>query len=508
MWNDVADDEGANEVYDLAEQSRNVIIDSILGPFGLSRLMFHDKNGGNVTTQHNVEQGIYARTEEKYDKEVRRTQYDYTSTQRAAIIEERKKGGQIVDEYSGQSIEHPSLDHGVPIKDYHDKGDWMQTQGQRKQFGQDPENLFVTDEGANKSMQETLKSDWQKKPSTKDPTKTNKEYYAQDNRRVNPRMRQAEKTAEEHLPTDAERLCYYAEHIGLEGLKEGYSLAKRQAIGIALKFFVEESWAILKDAWCKYKDGTLQGIRAFLVYVIEGFKQIRFKIQSLLKQLSRAALEGGVSGIVSTVITFLINTFVTTVKRIVAIIREIVNVLARTVATLMDKSKNKEERLNAAYQLLSHGIMTVLGMLMLETVISALKTTGVPFADEVGNVLVAIIVGLIGVLAVYLVVTYKNHRERKALIEKNESCLMDIRYKCIELLEIASNKTDVHLQQTYGMLNELATFISHVKAESVNLNIAYQTYSTLTDNTLAEISKSEENIKDGLKALKNRYGKK
>lgn len=172
---------------------------------------------------------------------------------------------------------------------------------------------------------------------------------------------------------------------------------------------------------------------------------------------------------------------------------------------LWDKSKNKEERLNAAYP---HGIMTVLGMLMLETVISALKTTGVPFADEVGNVLVAIIVGLIGVLAVYLVVTYKNHRERKALIEKNESCLMDIRYKCIELLEIASNKTDVHLQQTYGMLNELATFISHVKAESVNLNIAYQTYSTLTDNTLAEISKSEENIKDGLKALKNRYGKK
>ena len=40
------------------EDLKDVVIDSVLGPFGLSRAMFADKDGGSITTVHNFEEAL------------------------------------------------------------------------------------------------------------------------------------------------------------------------------------------------------------------------------------------------------------------------------------------------------------------------------------------------------------------------------------------------------------------------------------------------------------------
>ena len=48
-------------INDLLNNSRSEVLKQVLGPFGLTPAMFDDKDGGNVTTQHNAEQGVFAK---------------------------------------------------------------------------------------------------------------------------------------------------------------------------------------------------------------------------------------------------------------------------------------------------------------------------------------------------------------------------------------------------------------------------------------------------------------
>src|SRR5690554_4458650 len=48
----------------LMESCQQEVLRQIIGPFGLTPAMFDDKDGGNVTTLHNFNQGITATDED------------------------------------------------------------------------------------------------------------------------------------------------------------------------------------------------------------------------------------------------------------------------------------------------------------------------------------------------------------------------------------------------------------------------------------------------------------
>ena len=45
---------------ELLNSCQQQVLQQVIGPFGLTPAMFEDKRGGNVTTQHNADQGIFA----------------------------------------------------------------------------------------------------------------------------------------------------------------------------------------------------------------------------------------------------------------------------------------------------------------------------------------------------------------------------------------------------------------------------------------------------------------
>ena len=487
----------ANEqVFNLANECEDIVIDSILGPFGLSRAMFNDKEGGAVTTQHNAEKDIFAKDSEKFNRE----DYDFTARQREKIKSERKVNGQDKDQLTGRETTNPHVDHFFSAKQYHKKGGWMQNKEKRNKFGTDERNLNVVDGSLNESLGEKDKYDYETQKSSRNPELTNKEDRGMDNRRVNAAQRRSDEAVKEHEPTTKERIIYHGQELGKEGAKAGLKLALRQALGCALKIMVEESFLIIKDAIKKYKEGTLEGFRSFILYIIEGLKNIRYKIQSHIKEIGNSALEGGISGIISTIVTFIINSFITTVKRIVIIIREATLSLGRAVKVLCDNSKPMEERMQAAGKIIFAGISTCIGIFLTEA-ISKFLSTNLPIlgsmSDDVANVLVSIIVGLAGIIITYLFIQYKNNQMRENSLAERNTNMDKIKELSDYYMHVSSAKVDVALFGTYQYMYSYINSFVEVQKERQEIEKIEKEHNEEMNSTLKEIDKiqSENEIK-------------
>lgn len=484
------------QVFNLANECKDIVIDSILGPFGLSRAMFDDKDGGAVTTQHNAEKDIVAKDSEKY----KRSDYNVDKNVKKKIVEDRKVDGKSVDQLTGKETEDPHVDHHDPAKNYHKKGGWIQTSEKRKEYANDERNLNVVDGSLNESLGEKDKYEYEQQQSRRDPDKTNKEDRGMDNRRVNAAQRRSDEAIKEHEPTTKERIIYHGKELGKEGAKAGFKLALRQALGCALKIMVEESFLIIKDAIKKYKDGILEGFRSFILYIIEGLKNIRYKIQDYLKKIGDSALEGGISGIISTIVTFIINSFITTVKRVVTIIREATLSLGRAVKVLCDNSMPMEERMQAAGKIVFAGISTCIGIFLTEA-ISKFLSTNLPMlgsiSDDVANVLVSIIVGLAGILITYLFIQYKNNQMRANSLAECNTNTDKIKELLDYYMQVSSAKVDVALLGTYQYMYSYINIFIEVQRERQEIEKIESEYNQKMDSTLKEIDRiqSENDIK-------------
>ena len=116
-------------VEQLLEETKNGIVSSIVGPFGLGKLMSaYDKEGGNVDTVHNVREGIYATSEEKqhydergnYNSSDYHGHKDYKSKNREDSQLQDK--GTLSDSYTGNVLDVNSnrhLDHTISANEVH-----------------------------------------------------------------------------------------------------------------------------------------------------------------------------------------------------------------------------------------------------------------------------------------------------------------------------------------------------------------------------------------------------
>lgn len=484
------------QVFNLANECKDIVTDSILGPFGLSRAMFDDKDGGAVTTQHNAEKDIFAKDSEKFNRD----HYDFSAGQREKIKSERKIDEQNIDQLTGRETTNPHVDHFTSAKKFHQMGGWMQNKEKRNKFGTDERNLNVIDGSLNESLGEKDKYEYEQQQSRRNPDKTNKEDRGMDNRRVNAAQRRSDEAVKEHEPTTRERIFYHGEELVKEGTKAGFKLALRQALGCALKIMVEEGFLIIKDAMKKYKDGLLRGFRSFILYIIEGLKNIRYKIQDYLKKIGNSALEGGISGIISTIVTFIINSFITTVKRVVTIIREATLSLGRAVKVLCNNSMPMEERMQAAGKIVFAGISTCIGIFLTET-ISKFLSTNLPMlgslSDDVANVLVSIVVGLVGILITYLFIQYKNNQVRASSLAECNMNTDRIKELSDYYMQVSSAKADVGLLGTYQYMYSYINIFIEVQRERQEIETIETEYNEEINSTLKEIDEvqSENEIK-------------
>lgn len=490
--------------YSLSEHIIETTINGLLGPFGLSQEMFQDKAGGNVTTQHNASLGIFSKESEKYNRQDYLKEYPKVASK---LRNDSIVDGKFTSAYSGRTYEGiPDIDHGKALKDYHlNYGGWMQTLKQRAEFGADEKNLHVTYRGENRSLGEKDKYKWEEEKSRSNPEKTNKEVFGFDNRKINAAMRKSQKAATEHAPTTAQKIGYYAKTLGTQACQESLKLAARQALGIALKIFVEESWHIIKDAIYLYKEQVMTTVKDFINFIIAKMKDLKANIMSYLQQLGQAALQGGISGACSTIITFIINSFITTVKRIVILIREITNAIGDAIRVMIDKTLSSEEKKDQVTKIIIAALTTAVGIFLVEALKNMLLKIHFlqQYSDEIANVVVNILMGIIAVLVMYIIVRFQASKKNDERLTQINDILFNIRMLSVERLYISQEKLMKAEYRTNYLLQNTLVYVQQTIEDIELLERETEKIDVKTQATLENIDNIHDDIATKFAILKN-----
>lgn len=404
----IANQWDSQTVSTLLDGCKHSVINSIVGPFGLGKVISSlDKDGGNITTVHNAKQGIYAQDEDRFKRS------DYAGSKYVNSRDEYKKShtidGKIRDEYSGQMIDAKiaDCDHIKSAKSYHDEGGFMQSKEKRADFGSDKDNFATTHQSANRSKGDSDIHEWQSKNNTGG--SNNKEHYDLDGRRVNPAAARGEKTAEKHAPDTIDKATYYAQKSLSTGVNEAAKMGTQQAIGTLLSEFISIAFDEVTDFY-KNEHHSGMSIKQILESLNKRLINAKERVLAAGKSALIAFKDGAISGFLSNLVTMLINQIATTLKNMVRIIREGLFTLLKAIKTALypTPGMTKNEAYDAGLKLLGAGVITALGIaaeeVVSKTVTSFLSTTIpilAPFGSQISIVIVGALTGIASALVVY-----------------------------------------------------------------------------------------------------------
>lgn len=385
----------------LMDGCQQEVLTQIIGPFGLTPSMFDDKDGGNVTTQHNAEKDIFAKESEELNRE---KDYSYSTAKTKKKLDAVKNGNmnsqEFVDAYTGEKASSKrqdkngklkanfELDHLVPVKDIHRQGGWMEDKEGRKKLSSAEDNLHYT----------TFKNNRSKGGKTPEDALSEEKGF--DKKRIEPLIEKAQSAIDEKLPTNSDRLKYHGEELLNTGAQEAGKNALRKAFGVLLHEFANGSFieikVLLKDK---------QDEQNLIDQLIDSLKRVMHRVIDKFKAAFDALLQGGVQGFISNTLTFLINNLITTAKKFVTVIREGMQGLWQAIKLMLNPPKDMPamEIARQVTKIIAGVVTTGLGMLMEESVKGFIASIPVllPIAEVLSTALTAIITGVVGALVVY-----------------------------------------------------------------------------------------------------------
>lgn len=395
---------------DLMDTCQREVLQQIIGPFGLSPAMFDDKRGGSVTTQHNFEKGVTATPEDQARHDAwRRTGEEGVNRQSidAELNDMRKPRFQnpepLIDAYTGKELNRDGrthFDHVVPVNEYEqDAGaNLFQSKERRQEVLNSKENLVPTDGSINQSMSDKDKKEWSRAQRKKDPGKTNAESFGVDEALLN----ETYETAHQHVNTELrkDQLKKQAKELTATSVDAAKRQALRKALGMLLHEFVNQSFVEVKGL---LRDRQSQ--ENFLDALGASLKRVAKRVLAKLKDALNALVSGGVEGVVSNLVTFLINNFITTSAKVVTLIRESMSGLWRAVKTLFwpEPGISGLDQVREASKIIAATLTMGLGLLLEESVKAFILTVPLlaPVAEVVAPALTAIATGLLTALVVY-----------------------------------------------------------------------------------------------------------
>ncbi|GEM_PF-277452 len=385
---------------ELLDSSRQQVLQQIIGPFGLTTLMFDDKQGGNVTTQFNAEKDIYARESEQY----RRKEYAYETARRKKMREAVRSGqmnsNEFTDTYTGEKaatkrdngngklVMNAELDHTIPLKQAHREGGWMLDKAERTALSSDPGNLNYT----------TMENNREKGHRSAESSLSSEKGY--DENLTKPVIEKARSAVDNHLPTLGERAQYHAGRLVVTGAEQAGRNALRKAMGVVMHEFVNGSFVevvrIVREPEAKV---------SLVDQILAALKRVMTRVLGKLRAALKALLVGGVEGFVSNLMTFIINTFVTTSAKVVTVIREGAGSLFQAVKMLVAPAEGRSSMDIArdVTKVLAGVVTTSLGLLLEQSVNGFLIGIPLlaPLAGILSPVITAILTGLMAALVVY-----------------------------------------------------------------------------------------------------------
>lgn len=394
------------------------VISQIIGPFGLSTAMFKDvdRNGGSVTTVHNFEgeDSSYVAQKDQSTYEKSRESYKENKKELGGvpgdIALKVEAGG--VDGYTGKKLEINTtnsdrkfvsdIDHVNSKKEIwgnkkaHLAFETGKGLERMKKVVHSEENFVATDPSLNRSKGERSLDDF---AQASDGGITNAERFELDA----DRCAAAQQRADDHLNSSMNKALIQKQGMELlqTGGKQAAMMGVRQALGLLLT-------ELVNGLFNEFKVLIKQGVEAGKTLFEEIRQRLARVIESVVKKVPAAVgqmFQGGISGFMSNLLTFLINNFLSTAKRFVTVIREGLLGLFRAFKMIFFPPKHMtgDQALQEGLKILTTVVVTAVGLLLNETVATFMATVPFlkPFADLITPVLIGIMTGLLSAFLAY-----------------------------------------------------------------------------------------------------------
>ncbi len=460
----VSREERMSELY---KNCQDKIFQSIIGPFGLSKAMFDDKVGGNVTTTHNFKKGIVATASDKdrYDDwqhrdgmkwQDRRKPYDDASMS-IRTANKKPDAPELVDGYTGKSLQknkHAHYEHVTPVKEIEkDIGrNLRMTQKERIELANSPENTTYTVDVINT-----------KSASGKEPSKNDKDLMTYHDALTEEQkktlcidadlVKEQYRRSKEHIASKdlKSKIKKEGKELLISGADQAIRNAIRQSLGVLLVELVNSLFNEFKEL---LKNGIAIGKNLYEEISERLKKIIKTVVEKVPAALSQF-LEGGISGFMSNLVTFLLNTFITTAKKIVTAIREGLLSVFKAFKLIFFPPPNltSHEALIEGIKILSAVVISSIAIILEESLLGFFKS--IPFGDEMGTVLMGIITGLLVSFITYQIDTYF---DGKKVDEKLFELYIDNAQNRTGFANHLANQTESHVDLIKGYVRSIGLY--------------------------------------------------
>jgi ribosomal protein L17 len=419
--NKMMSDHKQQRMQKLFDDCQQQVISQIIGPFGLSTAMFEDRNGGNVTTLHNFsrEDADYIASKDVSSHNQSRNDFDREKFSDPGFAKKSQKyRANGKDGYTGKDVapEDMDLDHVTSLKTIsnnkkvHLALETGESLDAVKKMANSDENLVATHKSINRSKRDGSLDELA--------NRRGQEYE------LNPELVAKTKLkSEEHITSTIDTALRKKQSTELleTGGKQAALMGVREALGLLLTELVNTLFNECKEL---FKHGIETG-KALFDEIRQRLERV---IESVVKKIPDAVgkmFQGGISGFMSNLLTFLINNFLSTAKRFVTLIRESLRGLFRAFRMIFFPPKHMtgDQALQEGLKILATVVITSGALLLNETVATFMATVPFlkPFADLITPVLVGIITGLLSAFLAYqidcLFDRYRHSRTEKFMDE-------------------------------------------------------------------------------------------
>ncbi|MEX7635076.1 hypothetical protein [Serratia marcescens] len=447
------------------------VLSQIIGPFGLSTAMFEDRNGGNVTTLHNLESeesdfiadkdmSSHAKSRQDYQRK------EYESKDFTKKSKKLRAGS--VDGYTGKTTNAADmdLDHVTSLntlsknKKVHLALETGEGVEKVVKMANADENLVTTHKSINRSKGAAELDTFAEK---------NGERFELDPELV----AAAKKQSDDHISAtlNSALIKKQGKELLQTGGQQALQMGLRQALGLLLTELVNglfNEFKVLIQHGVEMSKTLFEEIHQRLIRVIASVVK---KIPDALGQM----FQGGVSGFMSNLLTFLLNNFLSTAKRFVTMIREGLLGLFRAFKMIFfpPEHMTAQQALQEGLKILTTVILTSVGMLLNESIVTFMATVPFlkPFADMLTPVLIGIATGLLSAFLAYQIDMFFD-RSRFTPSEK----MMDEMLADRKRREAFANELVTLSESSLGNIANYTNAIT--KYQAIGANLATATIST------------------------------
>lgn len=334
------------------------------------------------------------------------------------------------------------------------------------------ENLTYTNGRANQSKGSKDLKEWSNSKNRNNPNMTNKEFYNLNDRDLKELSVDSKKFIEKRK-VQAKRK-YYMKETAKSGTKQGMKVGLQQMIGIFLYELQNEFSTEMKKYLENYKTYVTFKVK------VQKFKELALRIKdNMLKKKKKIFIgftDGFLKGFISNLITIIVNTFITTSKRVVKLISETFNGIVDSVKILLrsdDGSETSEIKFKAASKLLASTIIGAIGGILTENLIIYLKTT--PFAlfsELIGVTIGGILTSITIANVLYIIEDFRGFLTSvKDIFKRDEYTQQEMELKYIEICNNIESEYQSILRKIINEYNYLKKLTIKAFDETVSSKV-------------------------------------